>query len=109
MAQSKALLRFRARLRSRGYRDIKIKRAHDVTGELAFDNDGYPLWCVNCTEPLMGYRAILCATENQMDNWPDIIIDGNGYFSLQYSMFDQDKYPAGFIMTDEEGGEAIFV
>lgn len=113
MAQSKALLSFRARLRSRGYTDISIKRAHDPSGEMTFDQFGNPFWFVKCTEPLLGYQAIFVCSEPQMCSWPGIALEDSGYFSYQMSMFENGKQPAGYFedinIPDYEGGEGLFV
>lgn len=69
MAQSNALLRFRARLRSRGYTEIKIKRCSVDGFELA---SGHVLYQVTCKEPLCGWSVCIYASEPQMDNWPGI-------------------------------------
>ena len=85
MAQSKALLRFRARLRSRGYQFIKIKRC-SVSGHDIEDNFGHVLFRVSCIEPLLGNDVVFYASEPQMDNWPGIPFD-LGEFSRQVSIF----------------------
>ena len=90
MAQSNALLRFRARLRSRGYTDITIRRAINLAGEGAYGENGQELWFVRCTEPLLGYEASFVCTEEEMNNWPGICLDRNGVFTKQLDFFDGD-------------------
>lgn len=95
MAQSNALLRFRARLRSRGYKDISIKRFYDHNGEIIYDDAGWPIWYVSCIEPLLGYMVIFCASEAEMDQWPDVPFTNSDYNSIQVRF--------------NEGGEGLFV
>ena len=90
MAQNKALLRFRARLRSRGYTNIKIKKCINLLGNWAEDSLGQKLWYVECTEPLMGFVAICCVSEPQMNNWPGIPFENCGGFSYQ-TCLDMDE------------------
>ena len=81
MAQNKNLLSFRARLRSRGYHSIMIKRAITPNGERAFDRFGQELWYVSCIEPLLGWNCQFVVSQLQMNNWPGIAFDNCGYFS----------------------------
>lgn len=78
MAQSKALLRFRARLRSRGYTEIKITRCS--VDDFETDEFGNVLYRVKCVEPLLGFNVIFYASEPQLDNWPGIEFDIGEFF-----------------------------
>lgn len=81
MAQNKSLLAFRARLKTRGYCNVRIFKAMTPKGERAYDQWGYELWYVTLDEPLLGWKCQFAVSERQMDNWPGIFFDGCGYFS----------------------------
>lgn len=87
MAQSKVLLRFRARLRSRGYSNISIVRSclDDVQD---FWTYGHVLYKVSCVEPVLGFDLEFYCTEMQMDNWPGIPFD-LGIFKKQADLFEE--------------------
>ena len=103
MAQSKALLRFRARLKARGYQDIKIKRCCclDENAEIRFDtfesNFGHVLYQVTCREPLCGWSVCIYASEPQMDNWPGIEFE-LGDFSCPSKIEDYFEEGVGIIV-----------
>lgn len=87
MAQSNILLAFRARLRSRGYTDIRISIAHSpTTAEIACDPYGNMLYMVSCTEPLLDYQVSFVASEPQMMNWPGISFGDSGFFYRQCTL-----------------------
>ena len=92
MSQNKNLLAFRARLKTRGYYDVSIKRCIGVDGQWKDDEFGQPLYYISCVEPLLGFVAKFTVSERQMKNWPGIEFDNCGFFERveQIDLFDVD-------------------
>ena len=91
MAQSKVMLAFRARMKSRGYFDISIKKCRDCLGEVVCDDRGDILWLVNFKEPMLVWTGYFSCSEKQAANWPGIEFDV-GFFEkpVQLSFFNED-------------------
>lgn len=96
MAQKKNLLSFRARLRSRGYSDVCIKRCISLEGIWMADDFGQMLYYVTCKEPLLGKSVQFVCSEPQMNNWPGIPFERCGYFNNSEQM-EIDEYGGIFV------------
>lgn len=86
MAQSNKSLAFRARLRKKGYTDIKIKRCRNLDGKFVYNEAGNQLYNVYCIEPLLGFDVTFTVSEQQMSSWPGIPFYGCGYFTRQLEL-----------------------
>lgn len=105
MAQSKVMLAFRARMKSRGYYDVSIKKCRDCLDEIVCNDFGDELWLVNFKEPLFGWTGYFACSEKQASNWPGIKFDV-GFFEKpeQLCLFDED----GNLVLDDNIGDGKF-